>query len=119
MGIEPTRSAWEAEVLPLNYTCERLSTGLYSLILSKSLKIVNISVHFYPKKVVRSAVERVFSGIALANELFNLVLDALERIVNALDVPPQHLGDFLIAFFHTISRAYRMMVEKRRCIESL
>ena len=21
MGIEPTRSAWEAEVLPLNYTC--------------------------------------------------------------------------------------------------
>lgn len=21
MGIEPTRSAWKAEVLPLNYTC--------------------------------------------------------------------------------------------------
>ena len=28
MGIEPTRSAWEAEVLPLNYTCKGLSTGL-------------------------------------------------------------------------------------------
>ena len=35
MGIEPTLSAWEAEVLPLNYT--RL---IYCLILIKFLMLV-------------------------------------------------------------------------------
>ena len=29
MGIEPTRPAWEAGVLPLNYACKaRINTGL-------------------------------------------------------------------------------------------
>jgi hypothetical protein len=30
MGIEPTSSAWEAEVLPLNYTRKSGSYGLQS-----------------------------------------------------------------------------------------
>ena len=50
MGIEPTRSAWEAEVLPLNYTCKWLSTGLLIHILSKSGENVNISAHFSLQK---------------------------------------------------------------------
>ncbi len=50
MGIEPTRSAWEAEVLPLNYTCKGLSTGLYIHILSKFFLIVNIPAHICTKK---------------------------------------------------------------------
>ena len=43
MGIEPTRSAWEAEVLPLNYTCKWLSTVLLIHILSKSRG--NVKIH--------------------------------------------------------------------------
>ena len=50
MGIEPTRSAWEAEVLPLNYTCKWLSTGLLIHILSKSEEIVKVSAHFSLQK---------------------------------------------------------------------
>ena len=50
MGIEPTRSAWEAEVLPLNYTCKWLSTGLFIHILSKSGENVNIPARFYLQK---------------------------------------------------------------------
>ena len=50
MGIEPTRSAWEAEVLPLNYTCKWLSTGLYIHILSKYEEIVKTPAHFYLQK---------------------------------------------------------------------
>ena len=29
MGIEPTRSAWKAEVLPLNYICISLCNDIY------------------------------------------------------------------------------------------
>ena len=50
MGIEPTRSAWEAEVLPLNYTCKWLSTVLLIHILSKSRGNVKIHTHFYLQK---------------------------------------------------------------------
>ena len=50
MGIEPTRSAWEAEVLPLNYTCKWLSTVLLIHILSKSLGNVKIQTDFYLQK---------------------------------------------------------------------
>ena len=67
MGIEPTRSAWEAEVLPLNYTCKWLSTGLFIHILSKSGENVNIPAHFYlqkPRRICR--VSRFFPfGIEL------------------------------------------------------
>ena len=34
---------------------------------------------------------------ALFHQLFQLVLDALERVVDALDVAAEHLRDFLIA----------------------
>ena len=47
MGIEPTRSAWEAEVLPLNYTCKGLSTGLFIPILSKYSKLVNMGCNIF------------------------------------------------------------------------
>ena len=46
MGIEPTRSAWEAEVLPLNYTCGWLSTELVIIILSKMPVLVNTHKKF-------------------------------------------------------------------------
>ena len=35
MGIEPTNSAWEADVMPLNYTCKR-STYIIQCFLKKA-----------------------------------------------------------------------------------
>ena len=43
MGIEPTWSAWEAEVLPLNYT------RTLSLILPNYSYVVNTSSEKFPK----------------------------------------------------------------------
>lgn len=38
-GIEPPYSAWEADVLPLNYTCLRAMLNILSLFYNKSIVI--------------------------------------------------------------------------------
>ena len=104
MGIEPTRSAWEAEVLPLNYTCKGLPTGVFNHILSKSGRIVNIRLNIL--------------SISLLNELFQLVLDALERIVDALDVPAEHLCDLLIALAVQVCGEHPALERGKRLVDA-
>ena len=38
-GIEPARSAWEAEVLPLNYACKKIGAG--NVTRTRDLRITN------------------------------------------------------------------------------
>ena len=114
MGIEPTRSAWEAEVLPLNYTCKWLSTVLLIHILSKSGENVNIHTHFYLQMKERNP----RSVSALFHQLFQLVLDALERVVDALDMAAEHLRDFLIALAVQIRRQNPAFQRGKRLVDA-
>ena len=47
MGIEPTQSAWKAEVLPLNYT-RASSSALFNLPLAKTVLVEGVG--FEPTK---------------------------------------------------------------------
>ena len=47
MGIEPTRSAWKAEVLPLNYICIVYCSPATKIIISYSKAVVNIFFIFF------------------------------------------------------------------------
>lgn len=141
MGIEPTRSAWEAEVLPLNYTCKWLSTVLLIHILSKSGENVNIPAHFTCKNLARFAGSVVFPALnevhpvfslfglhmkernprsvsALFHQLFQLVLDPLERVVDALDMAAEHLRDFLIALAVQIRRQNPAFQRGKRLVDA-
>ena len=40
MGIEPTRSAWKAEVLPLNYIC------IFAAIITATILIISFNTDF-------------------------------------------------------------------------
>ena len=60
MGIEPTSSAWKAEVLPLNYT--RLS-----------LAFVGLSAHFFTaiEQAHTKSVQSVFFGVKNSDSQLN------------------------------------------------
>lgn len=56
--------------------------------------------------------------VSLQHELFQLVLDALKRVVNALDMSPQHLGDLLIAFSVKIRGQHAPLQRRERLVDA-
>ncbi len=51
MGIEPTFEAWEAPVLPLNYTRNQLNTPLTALNSLKPVTVCRIERQLYAKQI--------------------------------------------------------------------
>ena len=70
MRIELTTTAWEAVVLPLNYTCTSQQTPLTSVCLTTNCKIAPLLLLF-PKNLLQS---KIFSGalLFLLNKLRSL-----------------------------------------------
>ena len=60
MGIEPTCSAWKADILPLNYTCISIVFQISFLILTYTFCFVN---NFYYKYCI--FLNRVISYIIM------------------------------------------------------
>jgi hypothetical protein len=52
MGIEPTQSAWKAEILPLNYTRKLKSALALSLRTFKIITVIAIFVNSFFKKIL-------------------------------------------------------------------
>ena len=82
MGIEPTWSAWEAEVLPLNYTRAHVWVFAQTYV-------------FYPVMEKMSTANLIFPGIRAFSLFFfalffqkmrQLSLHALQRVVDGLDM---------------------------------
>ena len=63
MGIEPTRPAWEAGVLPLNYTCmARIKPGLSDMVyfILFCLHCQGVALFLFRKDGERGGVLRIF-----------------------------------------------------------
>ena len=58
MGIEPTSSAWEAEVLPLNYTRQMLYCS-ESTVMRRSEKIYQSRLNYQDVMIIHSSTKQV------------------------------------------------------------
>ena len=93
MGIEPTRLAWEARALPLSYT--RVKAIL--IIHWPFLKVNSKATAAYPDLMCRQR-STSESGLAYFEITLKLTFDALQGIIDRLNMTFQVNGDLLIRF---------------------
>lgn len=88
MGIEPTNSAWEADVMPLNYTCKH-STYIIQCFSKKA------SGFLLGKQARQIFLKKDFSKICIfkSQEPFSIIVCAVIILIIALE------GDFDVADF--------------------